>query len=333
MPEETALTNQAPDMALTKAGFMPQTFDQAWRYAQALATTQFVPATYQGKPNDCFIAIDVAHRLGVHPLMFLQNSYIVHGRPAMEAKLILSLVNQSKLFVDPLEYEVVGEDPSQDDYKVRAFATRESTGSVLYGPWITWKLVKGEGWESKGGSKWKTMPEVMFHYRAASWFTNRHCPEVKMGFMTTEEAQEVEDTKTIESKVIPTKPGRHSFRKTAKDEAKTRTPSDTDGNGAKEGPKEDASPDPTTSPTEDTTETSSPDPTSPASDAETQTQPEDGDATDAPPKEKAPSSDEPTHVCMDCSKKKKEAFKIEERKGKFICMTCLSAKSVKPIEN
>lgn len=201
--EETSLVKKSPQMAITERGFSPATMEEAWSYANRLAKTQFIPQTYQGKPEDCFIAIDISARLGVHPMMFLQNSYIVHGRPAMEAKLILSLVNGSGLFTDPLDYEVEGNDPSKSDYRVRAFATRVSTGKTLYGPWITWKLVKGEKWDSKQGSKWQTMPEVMFHYRAASWFTNRHCPEVKMGLMGIDEANEDAHRKHVESTELP----------------------------------------------------------------------------------------------------------------------------------
>lgn len=201
-----------PEVAMTSSGFMPKDLDQAWRYADALARSQFVPQTYSGKPGDCLIAIDISMRLGVHPLAFLQNSYVVHGKPGMEAKLVITLVNKSGMFTDPLEYEVTGEDPAGKDYKVRAFATRKSTGKVLYGPWITWKIVAAEGWDKKPGSKWMTIPALMFVYRAASWFVNLHCPEIKMGMDTTDELVDIGDPKHIESKVLePTNGTRQPF--------------------------------------------------------------------------------------------------------------------------
>ena len=43
------------------------------------------------------------------------------------------------------------------------------------------------------------MPEQMFHYRAASWFKNRHCSEVTMGMMTSDEAYDMPDVKQVES--------------------------------------------------------------------------------------------------------------------------------------
>lgn len=199
MADENQIEKRQSTVAMTKNGLMPTTMEEAWRYATALSKTVFVPQTYQGKPEDCLIAIDMACRLQVAPLMLLQNTYVVYGRPNMEAKLVIALVNNSGLFTDPLEYQVVGDDPTKKNYQVRAFATRAKTGKVVYGPWITWDVVDKEGWSKKPGSKWLTMPGLMFAYRAASWFCNMYCPEVKMGMSTTEEIADM----TIEGGVIP----------------------------------------------------------------------------------------------------------------------------------
>jgi hypothetical protein len=198
-----------PVVAMGRKGFEPTTMEEAYRMATWMSQSDIVPQRYQNNPGSCMIAYDFSLRLGVSYLTVMQHVYQVHGRPSMEATLAIALVNASGLFVDPLDYEVVGTDAKNKDYKVRAFATRAATGTVLYGPWINWDLVTGEGWDKKQGSKWLTMPEQMFHYRAASWFQRRHCPEVTMGMMTTEEAAELEavpfqKTKKVESKASTT---------------------------------------------------------------------------------------------------------------------------------
>lgn len=187
------------NLAMTKRGFEPTCMDDAWRMATALANSELVPLAYRNKPASCLIAIDLALRLRSSWLMVMQHVYDVKGRLSLDAQFCIALINQSGLFTDPLDYEIEGTNPFADDYKVRATAQRKKTGKVLYGPWIDWKLVKAEGWYGKDGSKWKTMPEQMFHYRAASWFANRHCPEVKMGMMTSEEAEEIPPMKHVES--------------------------------------------------------------------------------------------------------------------------------------
>ena len=325
MPEETTLTKKSPDMALTSQGFAPQTMEEAWSYATRLANTQFVPDTYRGKVDDCFIAIDISARLGVHVLMFLQNSYIVHGRPAMEAKLIQALTNNSGLFHDPLDYEVIGEDPDHQDYKVRAFASRKSTDTVLYGPWITWKLVKGENWNAKQGSKWKTMPEVMFHYRAASWFANRHCPEVKMGFLSTEEAEEIPDKKHVDSTTVTGVAGvkKALLGKAADNPEPAEEPKDeaepakdaaeynlntTDDDGGKEAPKGEKDADPT------------------ASDSPTQKD----DPTSSP--DSQPTHDKTEYVCKGCGGVNISMHNVKRGKPIPWCNDCVSGRKVVPVK-
>jgi hypothetical protein len=61
----------------------------------------------------------------------------------------------------------------------------------LEGPKVTMKMANAEGWVSKTGSKWKTMPELMLRYRASAFFGRLYAPEIMMGMQTAEEIQDV----------------------------------------------------------------------------------------------------------------------------------------------
>jgi len=166
-------------------------FEQLWRIATLFSNSQLVPAHFQGKKENCFLGLQMAFRLGVDPMMLLQNTYIVSGRPGMESKMIIALINSSGLFEDPLDYEIEGNDAKDKNYRVRAYATRKGTGKVCTGPWIDWEMVKAEGWDSKSGSKWKSIPSQMFCYRAAAFFGRLYCPERLLGMQTAEELQDI----------------------------------------------------------------------------------------------------------------------------------------------
>lgn len=168
-------------------------FDHAWRIARTFAASSMVPEHFRGKDNEanCFIGVQMALRLGVDPLMFLQNSYIVHGKPGIEAKLAIALANSSGVFTGPIQYKIEGEG------KVRrwtAYATMTKTKEQVSFT-VPWSMVEGEGWNTdratKGGgvqkSKWNTMPEVMGCYRSAMFLLRTHCPEVIMGMQSREE--------------------------------------------------------------------------------------------------------------------------------------------------
>lgn len=195
MSNEVAIIQESTAVAKIDNGkpalYNPAAFDQIWRASKLFASSDLVPTAYKGKPENCFIAIEMADRMGISPFAMLQSLVIIQGKPSMEAKLIIALVNDSGIFADPLEYEIVGGDPHAQDYKVRCFATMKKTGKVCYGPWITYQMVKGEGWLDKGGSKWKTMPSIMYMYRAASFFAKVYCPNITMGMQTREEMEDI----------------------------------------------------------------------------------------------------------------------------------------------
>jgi hypothetical protein len=136
----------------------------------------------------------------------MQNMAMVNGKPSLEAKIVVGMINNSPIFDSRLDYEIIGTDPRwnkqanqpyDSNYRVRAYAKRKSDQKVLYGPWITWDMVQGEGWVQKDGSKWKTMPELMFQYRSASYFQKSHCPELTMGIPMTDEVIDITDYSVI----------------------------------------------------------------------------------------------------------------------------------------
>ena len=164
-------------------------FKKIFDIGKMFASSTFVPQNYQGKPMDCTIAVDMANRMGVSPMMVMQNLYVVKGKPAWSGSFCAAAVNGCGKFT-PLEYVFVGETgtPSEGCF---ARATRLSNGTQCVSDTITLKMAKDEGWMDKGGSKWKTMPRQMMMYRAASFFARAHCPEVLLGIQTVEEVQDV----------------------------------------------------------------------------------------------------------------------------------------------
>lgn len=166
-------------------------FEMQQRMANMFTTSTIVPDTYRNNVGNCVIAIDMAQRMNANPLMVMQNLYIVHGNPAWSTKFLVACVNQSGRFT-PLRYEFKGK-PGTKDYGCRCYAydinDREHK-EPLYGTWITQDMVEKEGWSKKQGSKWLTMAEQMYRYRAAAFWSRIYAPEIAMGFPTQEEVMD-----------------------------------------------------------------------------------------------------------------------------------------------
>lgn len=190
---ETQTTTQTP--AAAQVVNLPTTSDEAsfnilLRKAKGYAQSTLVPKAYQGSVPNVLIAMQIANRIGADDLMVMQNLHIVQGRPSWSSSFLIATVNACGRFT-PMRFEVVGSDPKRPDYRVRAYAEDKQTGEKCVGAWITWDMVKAEGWESKAGSKWKTMPEQMFMYRAAGFWARVYAPEVSMGIHATDEIEDV----------------------------------------------------------------------------------------------------------------------------------------------
>lgn len=161
----------------------------SYRTAKMLSCSALVPDTYRNSPENCLVAIDLANRLGLSPLMVMQNLYVVKGKPSWSGSFCAAAVNGSGRFT-PLEFVFVG-DPGTNSHGCYAKASRRSNGANCVSDTITIQMAKSEGWYNKSGSKWPTMPVQMMMYRAAAFFARAHCPDILLGIPTYEEVQDV----------------------------------------------------------------------------------------------------------------------------------------------
>jgi hypothetical protein len=163
-----------------------KSMNAAMKVANLLAKSQLLPEQYIGHPENCLIAIDIANRMRVSPLLVAQNLYIVRGKPGWSGSFAISAINNCGKF-SPLDF-VYTENGGGGCY---AQATRLSDGKLLKGTEITLEMAQKEGWSTKPGSKWLTMSEQMLAYRAGSFFARAYCPEVLLGVQTIDEIQDV----------------------------------------------------------------------------------------------------------------------------------------------
>ena len=177
---------------------------------------------------NCMIAIEMAQRIGASPLMIMQNMVIIYGRPSWSSKFLVATVNTCGRFnplqyrftekgmlgkVDYTEYErtwdktlyggkggyknnpktVAFDGTKVMDIECVAFTTAKGSDKVLESSPISLHLAIQEGWYTKNGSKWRTMPKQMLMYRAASFWTNAYAPELSMGMKTEDEIRDIVD--------------------------------------------------------------------------------------------------------------------------------------------
>ena len=179
-------TNKVTDYSLGIFG-TSDNFIMAMQMAKALAESTIVPQTYQNNPSNCLIAIEQAQRMNISPLMVMQNLYPIQGRPSWSSKFLIASINASHKFDMELQYD---ETKDKDGKPYSCVAWTMKNGRRVEGMEVNMQMAKDEGWLGKNGSKWKTMPQLMLRYRAASFFSSLNCPELTMGIYTKEEIED-----------------------------------------------------------------------------------------------------------------------------------------------
>lgn len=187
---------ESKEFLLSPLGQDIKRFELMQRKAMMFCSSTIVPKHYQGQENvgNCIIALDMAERIGANPVLVMQNLYIVHGNPSFSSKFLIATVNHCGRFT-PLRYEFKGKEGTPE-WACRCYAYEkhdEEKKEPLYGDWISMDMAKKEGWSTKQGSKWNTMPGQMLRYRAAAFWQRVYAPEISMGLISEEEARDIVD--------------------------------------------------------------------------------------------------------------------------------------------
>lgn len=190
---ETALAIDLEETAMVEPSLEVRrevmNMSELMRVADMLSKSTIIPIAYQRRPENCFIALDMASRMGLSPIVVMQNLYVIQGKPSFSGSAIASMLNASPKFED-VELIYVGE-KDKDSFGAYIQAKNRKTGKMMKGGTVTIGTAKKEGWYDKTGSKWKTMPEIMLAYRAYAWFGRVYSPELMMGMQSSEEVYDV----------------------------------------------------------------------------------------------------------------------------------------------
>jgi hypothetical protein len=194
MTESTALTTTQPAGSVFSG---IQAFEDAQRIAKALASSTLIPPQFQGQSGfaNCLVALEIANRMNISPFLAMQHLHVIHGRPSWSSSFIIAMINGSGRF-SPLRFELSG---SGDALACYAVATDLASQQELKGPTITMAMAKREGWATKSGSKWATMPDLMIRYRAAAFWGRLYASDLLLGIQSQEEVVDVEPVTVTEA--------------------------------------------------------------------------------------------------------------------------------------
>lgn len=157
------------------------------KLGEMFAHSTVVPKDYRDNVSNCILALDIASRMQMSPMMVFQNMYVISGKPSWSSSFIIAAFNHFAADkFGPMVFEFFGQEGTPQR-GCRAYAVSRATREKVYGPAVTIGMAMAERW----GQKWRTMPELMLRYRAAAFFVRTTCPEILFGLYTQEEQEDI----------------------------------------------------------------------------------------------------------------------------------------------
>jgi len=166
------------------SGLALQSFDDAYRFAKMVASSDFAPKDFKGKPESCMLAIQHGSEVGLSPMQSLQSIAVINGRPTIWGDAALALVQSSPVCEYVREYtEGDGEQlVAVCEAKRRGYPTPTTVRFSVAD-------AKKAGLWGKAGP-WQNYPARMLTLRARGFALRNAFADALRGLITAEEAQD-----------------------------------------------------------------------------------------------------------------------------------------------
>ncbi len=184
-PTEVTKVEAKPLIRSGERGLKLTTFDEMWRYSAMVATSDFCPKEFKGKPADCMIAIQYGMELGLSIMSSVRSIAVINGKPSIYGDALLAVCKGSPVFDHAVFAET--ESGKGDEWGwtccVGRIGGRPSSRRFTVADARTAKL-----WGKTG--PWTFYPGRMLQMRARA-FALRDCfADLLSGVISREEAQD-----------------------------------------------------------------------------------------------------------------------------------------------
>ena len=173
----------------TRQSLVPTTMDEMKLFAVELSKSILVPKDYQGKPANCFVAIQWGLECGLAPLQALQSIAVINGKPSMYGDALLAMVRADS--------RCLGVHEEQDGGVATCIIKRKHSDGSVEEVKRTFSMKQAQQAGLSNRPTWKAYPERMLQHRARGNAIRDAFPDVIHGLISAEEAQDYDEPKDI----------------------------------------------------------------------------------------------------------------------------------------
>lgn len=181
-------------------------YEHVMKIANVFADSDLVPEHFKRKPQNVFIVLQMAQRLNLDAMLAIQNIHIIKGRPALSSQMLIGLINASGLIDGVISFTSNGK--AVPDLSVTASAKLKGspmerangTQQIIE---ATFSYSQAQAMGTTQNAPWKTAPELMCRYRAASHLARVYFPQLTLGLGNKEELEELEPLNVTPPRTAP----------------------------------------------------------------------------------------------------------------------------------
>ena len=160
-------------------------YEVAKRIAHTLANSNLVPDAYRGRPNDCFVALNMGAELGMEPFQAIQSIAVIEGKPCLYGDGLIGVVRASS------KCKWIEEAMSEDGQVATCRKQRDGDPNPIERSYSMDDAVLA-GIHTK--YNWKKHPKRMLQMRARAYCLRDAYPDLLRGLGVVEEMRDHEDT-------------------------------------------------------------------------------------------------------------------------------------------
>jgi len=157
------------------------------KLAGQLATSDLVPKSFRGKPQDLFLCWALGYQIGMSPEQAMQCIAIVNGKAVMWGDEMLALCMSHREFDDIIENPII-----KNDAVIGYTCIVKRKGKADKESVFTLDMAKKAGLLAKGGV-WNQYPERMLKLRARGFCLRDAFPDALKGIKSREEVEDYID--------------------------------------------------------------------------------------------------------------------------------------------
>ncbi|MCE2029247.1 hypothetical protein [Sessilibacter corallicola] len=173
------------EVASTQGSYLnPSNFQEAWEMSEFMAKSSMVPNSYQGKPADILIAMQMGYEVGLKPIQALQNISVINGRPSIWGDGLRALIMSASDLIN------IEEEFNDGTQTARCVIVRRINGNdiTFCGEFSKADAEKAGLW---GRNTWKSYPKRMLEWRAFGFAARNAYADRLRGIQLAEESQDI----------------------------------------------------------------------------------------------------------------------------------------------